>query len=431
MKKQIVSKCTAVFLAILMLCSLLPFQAFAETPEALYEYTIRKDYENGDYAALTQYKGNETDLVLPDTIGGYPVREIDSYFIADPDTCGIKTITLSAQLERILMGGLTGIKTLEAVYMKEPNAHYHTEDGVLFGHNDSIISLELYPAAKTTKDYTVPEGVRILSSNAFAYNTYLESVQMPRSLEAISWYTFRDCTALKRVTFSTPYTPDKRMSALGGNFYIEPNAFYGCTALTELRLPICEYRIDFKTLPKNKGLTIYGAICPEIEEWLKTTDAHFVNTKIYFGREYAWRDTRIVCANADTSLRTVLEVLENKIYEQNHTKTITVLDKDGNVITDYNQIAHAGIRFQIYSVTFNYTLYYQIFENRQGDVNADGKVTAVDARYALQVASGTRTLWDDIDKAFADANKDGQITAVDARYILQAATGVRELESVY
>lgn len=431
MKKQIVSKCTAVFLAILILFSLLPFQAFAETPEALYEYTIQKDYENGDFAALTQYKGNETDLVLPDTIGGYPVRVIESYFIANPDTCGIKTITLPAQLEKILLGGLTGIKTLEAVYMKEPNAHYHTEDGVLFGHNDSIISLELYPAAKTTKDYTVPEGVRILSSNAFAYNTYLESVQMPRSLEAISWYTFRDCTALKRVTFSTPYTPNKLMSALGGKFYIEPNAFYGCTALVELRLPICEYRISFETLPKNEGLTIYGAICPEIEEWLKTNDVHFVNTKIYFGVEYAWKDARIVCANADTSLRTVLEVLENKIYEQNHTKTITVLDKDGNVITDYNQIARAGIRFQIYSVTFNYTHYYQIFENRQGDVNGDGKLSTIDARHALQVASGTRTLLDDIDRDFIDTDKDGRITTIDARHILQAAAGIRELGPVY
>ena len=82
-------------------------------------------------------------------------------------------------------------------------------------------------------------------------------------------------------------------------------------------------------------------------------------------------------------------------------------------------------------MTFNYTDTYRIFENRRGDVNADGKVSAVDARYALQTASGTRTLWDDVDKEFADANKDGQITAVDARYILQTAAGVRELESVY
>lgn len=424
MKERIAPKCIAVFLAMLMLCSLLPFQAFAETPETLYEYAIQKDYEDGDFAILTKYNGNETDLVLPGTIGGYPVRVIDSYFIENPDTCGIKTITLPAQLERILMGGLTGIKTLEAVYMKEPNAHYHTEDGVLFGHEDSIIYLELYPAAKTTKDYTVPEGVNFIGGNAFAYNTHLQSIQMPRSLVEVVWYAFRDCTALERVTFSTPRTSETWPR-------INNNAFWGCTALKEIHLPICTCSVGFETFPQNDGLTVYGILSPEVEAWLQTTNAKFINTKIYFGSMYSLADQRIVCTYDGTSLRTVLEVLEHEVYESNNEKTITVLDKDGNVITDYDRPAQAGIRFQVYSVTFNYTDTYRIFENRRGDVNADGKVTAVDARYALQTASGTRTLWDDVDKEFADANKDGQITAVDARYILQTAAGVRELESVY
>ncbi len=431
MKNCFLYKCISAVLAILLVCSCLPFQAFAETLEAKYDYIVRSGYEKGDYAVLTQYNGNETDLVLPDTIDNYPVREIDSHFITNPDACGIKTITLPAQLERIMMGGLNCIPSLEAVYMKEPNAYYHTEDGVLFGHASSRIYLEVYPAAKTTKDYTVPEGVSIIGGNAFAYNTHLESVQMPRSLKAISWWAFRSCTALERVTFSTPLTPDEWGSLYDQKLYIEPNAFYECTALKELRLPICEYGIDFSTLPKNEGLTVYGAICSEIEEWLKTSNANFVNTKIYFSRSYSLADQRIVCAYGGTSLRTVLEVLEHEVYESNNEKNITVLDKDGNIITDYDQPARAGIRFQVYSVTFNYTNFYQIFENRRGDVNADGKITAVDARYALQAASGTRTLWDDIDKEFADVNKDGQVTAVDARYILQAASGVRELENVY
>lgn len=425
MKNCFLYKCISAVLAILLVCSCLPFQAFAETLEAKYDYIVRSGYEKGDYAVLTQYNGNETDLVLPDTIDNYPVREIDSHFITNPDACGIKTITLPAQLERIMMGGLNCIPSLEAVYMKEPNAYYHTEDGVLFGHNDSIIKLELYPAAKTAKHYTVPEGVRVVGSNAFAYNTYLESVQMPRSLVEVVWYAFRDCTALERVTFSTPNTPDNWL-------YVNDNVFWGCTALKEIRLPACRCSVGFETFPQNEGLTVYGAISPEVEEWLKTSNANFVNIKIHFGyTPFLLTDRRIVCTYDGTSLRTVLEVLEHEVYEANNEKIITVLDKDGNVITDYDQPARAGIRFQIYNVTFNYTNFYQIIENRRGDVNADGKITAVDARHALQVASGTRTLWDDIEKDFADANKDGQITAVDARYILQAASGVRELENVY
>lgn len=61
-----------------------------------------------------------------------------------------------------------------------------------------------------------------------------------------------------------------------------------------------------------------------------------------------------------------------------------------------------------------------------GDVNGDGAINAVDARWALQAASGARSLSDE-QFAAADVNGDGKITAVDARWILQAASGARVL----
>ena len=61
-----------------------------------------------------------------------------------------------------------------------------------------------------------------------------------------------------------------------------------------------------------------------------------------------------------------------------------------------------------------------------GDVNEDGVINAVDARWVLQAASGAREL-DEYQTAAADVNGDGNINAVDARWILQAASGAREL----
>ena len=63
-------------------------------------------------------------------------------------------------------------------------------------------------------------------------------------------------------------------------------------------------------------------------------------------------------------------------------------------------------------------------EDILGDVNADGKVDAVDARWVLQAAAGMRTLEN---MTAADVNRDGKIDAVDARWILQAAAGMRTL----
>lgn len=61
-----------------------------------------------------------------------------------------------------------------------------------------------------------------------------------------------------------------------------------------------------------------------------------------------------------------------------------------------------------------------------GDVNNDGKVNAVDARWILQTASGERTLPEE-QNAAADVNGDGKINAVDARWILQVTSGERVL----
>jgi hypothetical protein len=57
-----------------------------------------------------------------------------------------------------------------------------------------------------------------------------------------------------------------------------------------------------------------------------------------------------------------------------------------------------------------------------GDLNNDGKITAVDALMALQAASGKITLTL-TQKTAADVSKDGLVTAVDALKILQYASG--------
>ena len=66
---------------------------------------------------------------------------------------------------------------------------------------------------------------------------------------------------------------------------------------------------------------------------------------------------------------------------------------------------------------------------RMGDVNYDGKVTAVDARLCLQaVASPDYGLSSLLPQSnAADVNNDGKITAVDARIMLQDVAGMTEI----
>ena len=59
-----------------------------------------------------------------------------------------------------------------------------------------------------------------------------------------------------------------------------------------------------------------------------------------------------------------------------------------------------------------------------GDVNGDKTANSSDALKILMYSVGTL---EKIDTVAADVNCDGNINAVDARWILQAASGAREL----
>lgn len=63
---------------------------------------------------------------------------------------------------------------------------------------------------------------------------------------------------------------------------------------------------------------------------------------------------------------------------------------------------------------------------RKGDVNYDGKVTAVDARLCLQAVASPDLSISSIlsNRSNADVNNDGKITAVDARIMLQDVAGM-------
>ena len=68
----------------------------------------------------------------------------------------------------------------------------------------------------------------------------------------------------------------------------------------------------------------------------------------------------------------------------------------------------------------------EILKAVPGDINGDGKVSAIDARIALQYNAGNKSLTAE-QLAAADVNGDGKVSAIDARWILQAVAGNREI----
>lgn len=73
MKNKLLKSVCALLLAVTVFYTGLCLQVSAQPSEALYEYSV---YDGG--ITITKYNGNETELVIPQEIDGYPVQYLNA-----------------------------------------------------------------------------------------------------------------------------------------------------------------------------------------------------------------------------------------------------------------------------------------------------------------------------------------------------------------
>ena len=135
-----------------------------------------------------------------------------------------------------------GCQALQTYTIAESNEYFTTRDGVLFDKNGEI--LVSYPAGKTVKTYTVPEGVKEIATSAFA-SALIDAVQLPESVVELGDYAFQASSVqavnlpdalqqLPRACFQdcSQLTSIRLGSEL---WYISAYCFQGCP-LTEIRV---------------------------------------------------------------------------------------------------------------------------------------------------------------------------------------------------
>ena len=116
-----------------------------------------------------------------------------------------------------------GCSNLVSIEVDEDNPAMCSVDGVLFSKDKT--QLYCYPAGKKQKRYDVPEGCTWIGSDAFAYNTYLETITIPNNVTKMSFGAFSNSSNLKSVKLSKSLT------------YIGASTFEKCTSLKFLEIP--------------------------------------------------------------------------------------------------------------------------------------------------------------------------------------------------
>ena len=82
-------------------------------------------------------------------------------------------------------GVFSGCSKLENISVAQANESYSSEDGVLFRNLDEGKALSLYPPAKSSRTYVIPDGVTRIDGDAFIGCENLISVQIPESVTDI------------------------------------------------------------------------------------------------------------------------------------------------------------------------------------------------------------------------------------------------------
>lgn len=261
-------KSISLFLAVIMLLSAVPFAgvAFAaEKPEELTEgfYTY-KLMENS--ATITGYDPSISgDIVIPETLGGYPVEEIGISAFSGCQT--ITSVTFNKSLKYISYYSFSDCENLESITI--PEGADVTITNFAFGSCTKLSTLNIpnsvkivqgtafeetawYKAqpdgsiyiGKTYYKYkgempentsiTIKDGTAFIADYAFDYCDGLTSITIPDSVSLISYGAFRRCSGLTSITI-----PDKVTR-------IDKYTFEGCGNLKSVKLPENLYMIDEK-----------------------------------------------------------------------------------------------------------------------------------------------------------------------------------------
>ncbi len=207
-------------------------------------------------------KDTADDLVIPATLGGYPVTAIGEEAFSECeyltsvtipegvttiaenaflDCYDLEVVTISATATDINPWAFDGCGVLQEFVVAEGNAVYKSVDGLLLSKDGKKL------VKGVIGDVTIPDGVETIGDGAFYCLSGLSSVTIPDGVKAIEDYAFDACDGLAEVALPDSLTSlgDSAFAYSGitsvaipsGVTTIEGDTFNGCDSLESVVIP--------------------------------------------------------------------------------------------------------------------------------------------------------------------------------------------------
>ena len=196
-------------IGIVVLALLLSTAAFAQT-EADFSVEVTRD---GKGVVIKGYNGSSTQVNIPATIQGMPVREIGraAFFV----TFGGSTIT-----SVVIPQGVTSIG-MSAFEMCGNLTSVTIPEGV------TTIGSSAFQHCGRLRNITLPQSVTSIEQSAFQFCGSLTTINLPASLRQVGHFAFLECSGLTTVTIPESLKT-VNWGGSGGSLY---GAFAGCNKI--------------------------------------------------------------------------------------------------------------------------------------------------------------------------------------------------------
>lgn len=155
------------------------------------------------------------DLTIPDTIEGIQVTTLgESAFASCED---ISSVVIGGGIVAIGDNAFSYCDSLFSITVDENNTYYKDIEGILFklDSEGNAYELVLYPIGRSDSNYTIPDGVEVITEGAFSGATTLTSVLIPESVTVIEEGAFRLCSSLTDVEIPNSVTTIGTIAFLG------------------------------------------------------------------------------------------------------------------------------------------------------------------------------------------------------------------------
>lgn len=282
--KKLTGRLISILLSAIMITGIIQIPAVsADAVTFLYSGNYQYLVENGEALLVNIDNSVKGNIVIPSSLGGYPVTKIGAgAFQFKPNITNItvpevvqtiethafsecynlQTISLPASVKTIDLSPFRNCTSLKKITVNANSEYFSSIDGVLYSKDKK--TLVYYPNAKGSS-YTVLNGVTTIGPDAFRTCRNIKKITLPKGLKNIGCYAFSSSGITDMVI------PDSVT-------FMDEGTFFNCESLKSVSLSSNLKDIRFSTfkicpqlttLALPEGLTTIGALAFQECENLK------------------------------------------------------------------------------------------------------------------------------------------------------------------